>query len=103
MDERLDRPMRDGAAGDDMRLDGNALAGALSGLFAVDMTVVRGRCAGCGAMAPLGAQHLYRNPGAPGAVLRCAACGQALLVLVDTPQGCRLTLRGLRWLDVGAA
>src|SRR4029450_2804781 len=32
----------------DMYTDGNALAGPLGEIFAVDITVARGRCAGCG-------------------------------------------------------
>lgn len=85
-----------------LRLDGNALAGTLEALFAAEMTAARGACARCGRAAPIGAQHLYRYPRAPGAVLRCAACGNVLLVVVQRPGGTRLTLAGMRWLDHGA-
>jgi hypothetical protein len=94
-----EEPARD----DWMRLDGNALAGPLGQVFAVDVTAALGRCDACGRVAELGAQHLYRFPRAPGAVLRCAACEHVLLVLVETPGGCRLTLSGLSWLDLGSA
>ena len=84
---------------DELRLDGNALGGALAESFGVDLTAVRGACACCGRVAAVGSQHLYRHPHAPGAVLRCAGCGAVLLVLVARPGGQRLTLRGLRWIE----
>ena len=84
-----------------LRLDGNALAGALGEFFAGDVTDARGRCSNCGRIAALGAQHLYRYPHAPGAVLRCAACEQVLLVLTPGPSGSRLTLPGLSWFELG--
>ena len=90
------------AIGEDaLRLDGNALAGALQQVFAVEATSVSGRCAGCGRVAELGAQHLYRYPHAPGAVLRCSACDGVLLVLVELPDGYRVNLQGLSWLVAG--
>ena len=51
-------------------------------------------------VAEFGAQHLYRHPQAPGAVLRCAACGNVLLVLVERRNDFRLTLRGLSWIEL---
>jgi len=83
----------------DLRLDGNALGGTLEELFGAEMTGSRGACARCGRVAELGAQHLYRYPHAPGAVLRCAACDNVLLVVVPRPGGARLALAGLRWFD----
>ena len=84
-----------------LRLDGNALAGALEEFFAGDVTSARGKCSCCGRIAELGAQHLYRYPHAPGAVLRCAACEHVLLVLAPGPDGARLRLPGLRWFEYG--
>jgi hypothetical protein len=84
----------------DLRLDGNALAGTLDELFAVEMTSALGCCDSCGQVAALGGQHLYRYPRAPGAVLRCQACEGVLMVLVEGPSGWRVTLRGLRWLEI---
>jgi len=82
----------------ELRLDGNALAGELGRVFAVDVTAADGRCGHCGRVAPLGAQHLYRYPSAPGAVVRCSACGSMLFVLVDLPDGVRMTIGSLSWL-----
>jgi hypothetical protein len=84
----------------ELRLDGNALAGVLEELFTVDLTAAHGRCAHCGRVAEMGAQHLYRYPRAPGAVLRCSACEGVLLVLVQRPDGYRVTLQGLSWLEL---
>lgn len=84
-----------------LRLDGNALAGVLEELFGGDLTSARGKCSRCGRIAELGAQHLYRYPHAPGAVLRCAACDHVLLVLTPGPNGDRLRLPGLSWLKSG--
>jgi len=81
----------------DLRLDGNALGGDLEELFAAEMTATMVTCARCGQAARIGGQDLYRYPHAPGAVLRCAACGNVLLVIVRRPGGAHLTLAGLRW------
>lgn len=82
---------------DDLRLDGNALGGALAEVFAADMTAASAACTRCGRVAQIGGQHLYRYPHAPGAVLRCAACGNVLLVVVQHPGGAHVTLAGLHW------
>lgn len=83
----------------ELRLDGNALAGTLEELFAVEMTSAIGCCDHCGRVVAMGGQHLYRYPHAPGAVLRCAACEGVLMVLVERPGGWHVTLRGLRWFE----
>jgi hypothetical protein len=59
------------------RLDGNAAAGALADLFAVDLTTARSSCASCGTTSMLGAHHLYAD--APALVLRCPHCSDVVL------------------------
>ncbi|MBB3086841.1 DUF6510 family protein [Geodermatophilus sabuli] len=59
------------------RLDGNAAAGALADLFAVDVTTARSRCPSCGKTSMLGAHHLYAD--APALVLRCPHCTDVVL------------------------
>lgn len=83
-----------------MMLDGNALAGMLSEVFAIDVTASRSACVWCGVIGALGEQHLYMNPGAPGAVLRCRGCEGAMLVVVHREGALRVAAPGLRWMDI---
>ena len=83
-----------------LRLDGNAAAGILREVFAMDVSGARGACASCGAIGAVGAQHLYMYPLAPGAVVRCSVCGEVLMVLVRGGGRFRLGLSGLRWLEM---
>ena len=84
----------------ELRLDGNAAAGILRDLFVHELTAARGECGACGTVAMMGGQHLYRYPLSPGAVLRCAACGNVLMVLVQGGGRYRIALRGLKWLEM---
>ena len=86
-----------------LRLDGNAAAGLLQELFVHEVTSTRGACASCGAIAELGAQHLYMYPHAPGAVLRCKGCEGVLMVVVQGGGRFRVSLRGLVWLEMREA
>jgi hypothetical protein len=86
-----------------LKLDGNAMAGALQELFVDDVTTARGACAACGAVGDVGQQHLYMYPRSPGAVLRCATCESVLMVVVHARERVRFTLRGLAWLEVNDA
>lgn len=80
-----------------LRLDGNAVGGLLHDVFGREMTVAQGQCASCGAVAAMGAQHLYMYPRAPGAVLRCLKCQSVLMVLVHGGGRFRFGLPGLAW------
>ncbi len=82
-------------------LDGNAAAGPLRTLFAVDLTAAVGRCDGCGRSASLGQAPLHTR--APGLVLRCPGCDQVLLRLVTGPGRAWLDMRGLTSLQVEVA
>ena len=62
---------------EEVRLDGNAAAGALSEAFAVEITSAMGTCAGCGMRAAFGAALVYT--GGPGTVMRCASCDAVLM------------------------
>jgi hypothetical protein len=79
-------------------LDGNVAAGKLSEVFALEMTSARGRCAGCGAEARVAEAHAFVE--APGLVLRCASCDNALLVLVHAGDRYVLGLTGMAWLEL---
>jgi uncharacterized protein DUF6510 len=78
-------------------LDGNAVAGQLGELFAVEITTAISRCAGCGATAPVAALAAYTD--GPGAVLRCPRCENVILRLVRGPRRLWLDLRGAAHLE----
>jgi Family of unknown function (DUF6510) len=82
----------------DNHLDGNAAAGDLSNLFAVDVTAAEGQCAHCGAIRRFAQARLYI--GGPGLVARCADCDNVLLRLVNAQQRVLLDLRGMAYLSV---
>jgi hypothetical protein len=79
-------------------LDGNAAAGALRELFAVDLTAATARCNGCGRTGVFAESRLYVD--APGLVARCPGCDGVLLRVVTTPNDTYLDLRGLTYLRV---
>ena len=74
-------------------LDGNAAAGELSKVFAVDITTAEGRCGECGTTKCLAEAHLYMH--GPGLVARCPACEHVLLRFVKARQRAFLDLRGM--------
>jgi hypothetical protein len=84
----------------DTVLDGNAAAGTLSDLFALDVTAAAVTCEGCGACFDLGAARLYG--GVMGAIFRCVQCEGVVIRLVRTPAGFCLDMRGARKLFVPA-
>jgi hypothetical protein len=77
-------------------IDGNAAAGDLSKIFAVDVTAAQGQCANCGAIRRFAEAHLYMQ--APGVVARCAVCEHVLLRLVNVRQCMFLVARGMAYL-----
>jgi hypothetical protein len=85
----------------DRRLDGNALAGPLSELFAIDLVGATGTCAGCGSTSPLGEQLLYAD--APAVVLRCRGCAGVLLRYGVDESHVRLEMSGLQLLVASVA
>ena len=84
---------------DELMLDGNAIAGLLQEVFAVEMTTAVGTCASCGAAEPVGAMYVYRGAGI---VLRCPQCDNVLAKIVKSDSGVWLDSRGLRTLEIGA-
>jgi len=86
---------------DDLRLDGNAAAGVLAEIFAVEMTAAIGTCAHCGAANPIGAVQVYAQ--APGTVLRCPACTGVLVTVVRAGERLLVDLSGTRRLQLAAA
>jgi Zn finger protein HypA/HybF involved in hydrogenase expression len=82
---------------DALRLDGNAAAGTLQQVFAVEVTTAVGTCASCGATDAVGAVHVYM---AAGVVLRCPHCDSVLMRVVDSGTRMWVDFSGLRMLEV---
>ena len=82
-------------------LDGNAAAGELSNIFALDVTAAEGQCAHCGATKPFAEARLYMQ--GPGLVARCAVCEHVLLRLVNVRQRLLLDVRGMTYLSLNAS
>jgi hypothetical protein len=78
-------------------VDGNAAAGELSKIFAVDVTVAEGQCGHCGTRKRFAEAHLYMQ--CPGVVARCAVCEQILLRLVTVRDRALLDLSGMTYLS----
>ena len=73
-------------------LDGNAAAGELSKVFAMDITVAEGRCAHCGATKCFAEARLYMR--CPGVVARCPGCHDVVMRYSRTATDGYLDLRG---------
>jgi hypothetical protein len=82
---------------DELMLDGNAVAGLLQEVFAVEMTTAIGTCARCGTPGPVGAVHVYRGAGI---VLRCPHCGNTLAKIVKSDTRVWIDFSGIRSLEV---
>jgi Family of unknown function (DUF6510) len=82
---------------DELMLDGNAVAGLLQEVFAVEMTTAIGTCNGCGASEPVGAIHVFRGAGI---VMRCPHCNNVLVTLVKADTRVLIGFPGVRTLQV---
>lgn len=79
-------------------LDGNVLAGPITGIFAFEPTTAQGQCQSCADIAALGQAMVYGQP--MGFVARCGNCDNVLIVIVERAGQKSLNMRGLRWLRV---
>ena len=77
-------------------LDGNAAAGELSKIFAIDVTTAQGKCVHCGEIRRFAEAHLYMQ--CPGVVARCPVCEHVLLRLASVRQRVFLDVRGMSYL-----
>ena len=62
-------------------LDGNAIAGALFEHFGHEMTMAEVRCSHCESTSMMAELRVYMM--APGAVARCPACDEVVMVIVN--------------------
>jgi hypothetical protein len=83
---------------EEMRLDGNAVAGSLLDVFSVDVTAAMATCAGCGAERLVGALLEYGH--GMGVVLRCPGCDSVMIRLVRAPGYVRLDATGVSVLTI---
>ena len=77
---------------DDLMLDGNAVAGMLQEIFGGEMTAHTAVCANCGNAAQVGGLLAFTQ--APGVVLRCPACKEVVMRMVQTPKGVYFEAKG---------
>jgi uncharacterized protein DUF6510 len=77
-------------------LDGNAAAGLLASAFGLEMTTVPGACAHCRTVSVVAQLRAYTR--APGVVLRCPACSEVVLRIVQTPAAILIDASGAAWL-----
>ena len=82
---------------DPLMLDGNAVAGLLQQVFAVEMTTANGTCDACGATNPVGALHVFRGAGV---VMRCPDCDEVLVTIVSDDTRVWISFSGVRMLQV---
>ena len=76
----------------ELMLDGNAAAGILYEIFGEEMTASPTECEHCGKEGELGSLLAFVS--APGYVLRCPACEQVILRVVQTTDYVYLDARG---------
>jgi Zn finger protein HypA/HybF involved in hydrogenase expression len=82
---------------DALMLDGNAVAGVLQEVFAVEMTTAMVTCNTCGATEPVGTLHVFRGAGI---VMRCPHCDSVLMTIVKDDTRMWISSHGMRTLQV---
>jgi hypothetical protein len=81
---------------DQLTLDANAAAGLLHEIFHTEMTAAPTECASCGNQGEVGTLIAF-NQG-PGVILRCPACENVMLRIVQTDDAIYLDARGAVYL-----
>jgi hypothetical protein len=81
---------------DQLTLDANAAAGLLYEIFHTEMTAAPTECASCGNQGEVGTLIAF-NQG-PGVILRCPACENVMLRIVQTDDAIYLDARGAVYL-----
>jgi len=82
---------------DELMLDGNAVAGMLGEVFAVEMTTATMMCGNCGIAGAVGAMHVFRGAGI---VLRCPHCDNVLAKIVEGGARMWMDLGGMQTLEI---
>ncbi len=79
-----------------LMLDANSAAGILEEIFGLEMTASPTECASCGNEGDLGTLLAFSQ--GPGIVLRCPACENVMLRIVQTPDATYFDARGAVYL-----
>lgn len=82
----------------EMMLDGNALGGMFVEIFGTEMTAAPTECATCGTPNMVGALMMFNQ--APGLVIRCPACENVMVRIVQTPDAYYIDARGAAYLRI---
>jgi len=80
----------------ELMLDGNAVGGMFHDRFGVEMTATATECANCGNEAQMGALLAFTQ--SPGAVLRCPACENMVMRIVETRDAFYIDARGAAYI-----
>ena len=80
----------------ELMLDANAVAGLLHEIFGLEMTAEPTECANCGNEAEIGTLLAFTQ--GPGIILRCSACENVILRIVQTPDATYVDARGAVYL-----
>ncbi len=78
-------------------VDGNAVAGLLQEVLAVEATTATATCDMCGTSESVGALHVFR---AAGIVMRCPHCDSVLVTIVSDDARVWISFAGVRTLQV---
>jgi hypothetical protein len=107
LEERIQQPIEQRLADTredaalDLVLDANALGGTLAAIFGGDVTASPGRCAHCHTVSLVGSMRAYTR--GPGMVLRCPACAEVVVRVVEAPTGTYVDLTGITTLRLPRA
>jgi len=82
----------------DLVLDANALGGLLAGLCRDDVNGSPAQCAHCHTVSMVGTMRAYTR--GPGMVVRCPACAQVVLRVVQTPTATYVDASGVSWIRI---
>ena len=96
MEERI-AMMRDDPAVE-LMVDGSGVGGLLASVFGSEMTAAPGQCAHCHTVSMVGTMRAYVR--GPGVVLRCPACAEVVLRIVETPTATIVDVSGASYLRI---
>ena len=82
---------------DEWMLDGNAVAGMLTEVFAVEMTTATMTCGSCGASGAVGAMRVFRGAGI---VMRCPNCDNTVAKIVKDGTRIWINFGGMQALEI---